>query len=254
MHYYRLQTKLWKGNVFTPVCQSFCSQERVSARGGVHPSMHWTDSPWADTPTPSPLAATAEDGKQPTGMHSCIIQNVRLRRLCFYTCLSFCPGGGLPHCMLGYTPGTRGKHPPPRGRYPPGPEAGTPTPLGPEADTPWTRGRYPPQSRPPWEQTPPGTRGRYPPRCSACWEIRATSGWYASYWNAILYCTECFTLRMNREGQGQVLGRTGNRLISRTRSCTSWSVSMGFSGERFLLDIGPGSVQCDYIIWDTVLV
>ena len=32
-------------------------------------------------------------------------------RLCFYTCLWFCSrGGGLPHCMLGYPPGTR--HPP----------------------------------------------------------------------------------------------------------------------------------------------
>ena len=30
-YYYLLQTKLWKGNVFTPVCQSFCSQW-----GGVH--------------------------------------------------------------------------------------------------------------------------------------------------------------------------------------------------------------------------
>ena len=33
--------------------------------------------------------------------------------------------------------------------------------------------------------------GRYPrdqvhPPSSACWEIRATSGWYASYWNAFL--------------------------------------------------------------------
>ena len=29
-----------------------------------------------------------------------------LRRLCFYTCLSFCPRRGLPQCMLGYhTPG-----------------------------------------------------------------------------------------------------------------------------------------------------
>ena len=43
----------------------------------------------------------------------------------------------------------------------------TPTPLG-------TRGRHPP------------TRGRHPPRSSACWEIQATSGRYASCWNAIL--------------------------------------------------------------------
>ena len=39
-------------------------------------------------------------------------------------------------------------------------------------------GRYPPQPRqtPPWTDTPR----------SACWEIRATSGRYASYWNAYL--------------------------------------------------------------------
>ena len=34
MYFYRPQTKLRKGNVFTPVCQSFCS------RGRVYPSMH----------------------------------------------------------------------------------------------------------------------------------------------------------------------------------------------------------------------
>ena len=78
-------------------------------------------------------------------------------------------------------------------------------------------------------QTPPP--GRHP-HCS---------GRYAAYWNAFSYYAECFTLRMNREGQGQVLGGTGYRLISRIRSCTSRSVSMGFSCERFLLDIGPGS-------------
>ena len=27
-----------------------------------------------------------------------------LRRLCFYTCLTFCSRGGLPQCMLGYHP------------------------------------------------------------------------------------------------------------------------------------------------------
>ena len=36
----------------------------------------------------------------------------------------------------------------------------------------------PPRTR----YTPPGTR--YTPWSSACWEIRATSGRYASYWNA----------------------------------------------------------------------
>ena len=30
--------------------------------------------------------------------------------------------------------------------------------------------------------------GTPPSRSSACWEILATSGWYASYWNAFLLC------------------------------------------------------------------
>ena len=42
-----------------------------------------------------------------------------LRRLCFYTCLSFCPQGGLPQCMLGYPP-------PPRAE-PPGPGTNLPS-------------------------------------------------------------------------------------------------------------------------------
>ena len=62
-------------------------------------------------------------------------------------CQEFCPRGGLPHCMLGYT---------------------TPSPR--------TRGRQP----------CPLPRTRHPQR-SAGWEIRATSGRYASYWNAILF-------------------------------------------------------------------
>ena len=61
-------------------------------------------------------------------------------------CQEFCSCGGLHHCMLGY-------HPPPV-----------------KAD--------PLAWRPPWQ-------GRSPPR-SAFWEIRSTSGWYASYWNAVL--------------------------------------------------------------------
>ena len=56
--YYRPQTKLQKGNVFTSVCQEFCPQ----GEGGVH---HL----WADTPPPP--TATAVDGTHPTGMHSC---------------------------------------------------------------------------------------------------------------------------------------------------------------------------------------
>ena len=60
---------------------------------------------------------------------------------------------------------------------------------------PWTRytrqdqvpspgTRYPP----PRDQVHPSPpRTRYPPHSSACWEIRATSGRYASYWNAFLF-------------------------------------------------------------------
>ena len=86
--------------------------------------------------------------------------------------------------------------PPPGSRHPPGPEAGTP-----RADIPpRTRGRYPP-----WDQTPPDQR-QAPPRADTPpgpeagtplppWDQRqvhpprqrATSGRYASYWNAILY-------------------------------------------------------------------
>ena len=72
---------------------------------------------------------------------------------------------------------------------PPEPEAGTP---------PQTRGRHPPRPG-----TPPGTRDRHPlpgsrhpsgiisSQRSAFWEIRATSGRYASYWNAILLKYSC---------------------------------------------------------------
>ena len=71
-----------------------------------------------------------------------------MRRLCFYTSLSFCSQGEcLPQCMLGYTP----------------PPAGT--------------RHHPGKQTPPQETDTPG----------ACWEIWATSGRYASYWNAYLF-------------------------------------------------------------------
>ena len=63
--------------------------------------------------------------------------------------------GGLPHCMLGYSP--------------------------PGRDTP---SRHSPAAESPQRQTPPiGSRH---PR-SACWEIPARSGRYTSYWNAYLF-------------------------------------------------------------------
>ena len=60
----------------------------------------------------------------------------------------------------------------------PGP--GNPSPRSLHPPRPGTS----PGSRPPWHQAPPqpGTH----PLHSACWEIRSTSGWYASYRNAIL--------------------------------------------------------------------
>ena len=124
--------------------------------------------------------------------------------------LSVCPqGGGLPHCMLGYTPDRYtpwAVHPP--GRYTPW--AGTP----PRAGTP--PGRYTPWVGIPLAGTPPS---RYTPWAdtplpSACWDthpaaqcmlgytppvhagihpravhpgIRSTSGRYASHWNAFLF-------------------------------------------------------------------
>ena len=81
--------------------------------------------------------------------------------------------GGLPQCMLGYhPPGGR----PPKTRHPPGPD-----PHPPKAD------HHPPGTRPPQKQTPPSREQTPPPR-EANSSIRSTSGRYASYWNAYLYC------------------------------------------------------------------
>ena len=58
-----------------------------------------------------------------------------LQRLCFYTCLSVIlfTGGSLPHCMLGYTPQTRGRYPP-GSRHSHRPEAGNPPPSAVHAE------------------------------------------------------------------------------------------------------------------------
>ena len=72
--------------------------------------------------------------------------------------VSICPRGwgGLPHCLLGYTPRTRSRLP----------WAETPHP---QADTrPW--------AGTPWADTP----------CTVLTGIWSTSGRYASYWNAFL--------------------------------------------------------------------
>ena len=70
--------------------------------------------------------------------------------------------GGLPKCMMGYHP----------------PDQASPRPGAP-------RTRHPPQTRHPQTRHPL----YQPPRHRACWEIRSTRGWYASYWNAILFVT-----------------------------------------------------------------
>ena len=97
-------------------------------------------------------------------------------RLCFYSCLWFCPPGGLPQCMLGYPPRRHpqeqtppgSRHPweqtPPGSRHPPSRHPLEQTP--PEQTPP--RSRHLPSGHPqeqtplpradtPWEQTPPGT-------------------------------------------------------------------------------------------------
>ena len=76
-------------------------------------------------------------------------------------CQEFCSSGGLPHCMLGYTPWDQRQAPPQDQRQ-----------ASPGVDTP--RSRHPPP-------------GADTPRRSACWEIGATSGRYAPNWNAILF-------------------------------------------------------------------
>ena len=76
-------TKLWQGNVFTPVYQSFFSQGGVSVpmHAGIHtPGRHplgrhpLADTPSRQTPpgqTPPSPTATAADGTHPTGMQYC---------------------------------------------------------------------------------------------------------------------------------------------------------------------------------------
>ena len=83
MPLYTVRKRSCRSNVFTPVCQSFCSVMYV------YPSMHWGRPPrqtlphWADPPrpvpagihaTPPPPAATAADGTYPTRMHPCYVK------------------------------------------------------------------------------------------------------------------------------------------------------------------------------------
>ena len=87
--------------------------------------------------------------------------------------------------------------PPPPADTPPGP--GTPQSRHPPA---WEQTLLGPGT-PPRTDTPLGSRqplprpGTHPPGAdtpqgSACWEIQAISGWYASYWNAILFIIQLY--------------------------------------------------------------
>ena len=73
---------------------------------------------------------------------------MKLRRLCFYTCLSVHRGGGLPQCMLGYHP-LGADNPPEPGT----PRANTPFPLG---------TRHPPSRHPLPQQTATVVDGMHP--------------------------------------------------------------------------------------------
>ena len=68
-------TKLRQGNVFTCVCQSFCSRGGVSGRHplGIHPPGRHPPAQCILGYT-QPSAATAADGTHHTGMHSCLVK------------------------------------------------------------------------------------------------------------------------------------------------------------------------------------
>ena len=135
------------------------------------------------------VAVTAAVGTHPTGMHFYYHPQVGAR-LCFHRRVWFCSHGGvcLSACWDTTPPGadtpqdqTSWDQTPPRTRHPP-----EQTP--PRADTPWEQ-KPPPGADTPLDQTPPR---QTPPRADtpphrACWEIRSMHGWYASYWNAILF-------------------------------------------------------------------
>ena len=132
MHFYRPQRSCGQGNIFTPVCHSFCSQ----GGGGLSQCMLGYQPPrsrppsWSRHTPPSPGKQTPAYGQRaagthPTGMHSCHslifviarMHSSRMRTACFSGCLGVgclpgdvCIGGMFARdthpparCMLEYT-------------------------------------------------------------------------------------------------------------------------------------------------------
>ena len=96
---------------------------------------------------------------------TCLLSATKLRRLCFYMCLSFSPQGGSASVHAGIPPPRDQATPPPRDQTSPGRD-----PLGPDttpiADTP---------------------RSRHHPGPAPLPQDGCRCGRYASYWNAILF-------------------------------------------------------------------
>ena len=94
--------------------------------------------------------------------------------------LSFCSRGGVP----GQVPPR--DQVPPRTRYTSRPGTLSWDQVHPQGPGTPPRTRYTP------DQVHPPPRDQVHPRSNACWEIRATSGQYASYWNAFLFIFGCW--------------------------------------------------------------
>ena len=164
---YRPQTKLWEGNVFTPVCQSFCSQ-----RGDLpdkDPPLDRDPTPfygkeqavrillecihvWTifTDPNPPDFSAYLLWTLNIVSIFHCYRPQWSWGKVMFLQASVIQLTGEVPH-----TPPPQSRHPPPS-RHPPGadtpqsrhpPQADTP----PRADTPWSR-HPPPRSR----HLPPG--------------------------------------------------------------------------------------------------
>ena len=75
MWFYRLQTKLRNGYVFTLSVILFPGGS-ASVYAGIPPTQThpWSDTPLLCRPPQSPQTATAADGTHPTGMHSCFFR------------------------------------------------------------------------------------------------------------------------------------------------------------------------------------